>query len=103
MKCVKYSSSGDAIIFQIERKETIAEALFIYDAPQKRKPFLDQLFEGLVEFKLGAAICNFPQLFEPLFVNTRKLEPKHVVQILNTVPVKLNEYQQLVYGYLTQF
>ncbi len=82
----------------MERKESNAEAIYTYDALQKRKPFLDQLMEGLEVFHLGTA-CR---LFEPLFVSTKECTPEDVLQILQTDEV-LGDRQQVICQYLKQF
>ena len=46
---------------------------------KKRKPFLDQLMEGLQDFKLADCIKMFPKVFEPMFVNSGKCEAKDVI------------------------
>lgn len=87
--------------FQVERKESIAEAIYTYDALQKRKPFLDQFVEGLEEFQLGKACHLFPQVFQPLFVS-KKCTPEDVLKILYTEGT-MGEQQQVLYDYLRQF
>ena len=87
--------------FQVESKESIAEAVYIYDALQNRKPFLDQLMEGLEEFQLGKACHLFPRVFQPLFVS-EKCKPEDVLQILYTEST-MGDRQQVLYEYLRQF
>ena len=71
---------------QIEMKASICEALYTYDALQKRKPYLDQMMEGLDDFKLAACMKMFPTTFEPLFVNTGSFQPSDVISILHHKP-----------------
>ena len=85
----------------MERKESIAEAIYIYDTLQKRKPFLDQLVEGLEEFQLGKACHLFPHVFQPLLVS-EKCKPEDVLKILYTEGT-MGEQQQVLYEYLKQF
>ena len=63
-------------------EESISEALYIYDALQKRKPFLDQLMDGLEELQVANAMRLFPDVFEPSFVSGNNFEPQAVINIL---------------------
>ena len=87
---------------QIENKESISEALCTYDALQKRMPFLDQLMEGLQEFKLTSAMKVFPDVFEPLFVGTDKCDPQDVINILHPKTL-MTDSEQCVYQHLQRF
>lgn len=62
----------------MELKASISEGIYTYDVLQKRKPFLDQIMEGIQEFQLAKCIKMFPDIFEPLFVNSGKCEAKDV-------------------------
>ena len=87
---------------QIENKESISEALCTYDALQKRMPYLDQLMEGLQEFKLASAMKAFPDVFEPLFVATDKCAPQDVINILRP-KTPMTDSEQGVYQHLQRF
>ena len=49
---------------QEENQEKIHQSLLVYDALIKRKPFLDNLSEGLEVFKIKTIISSYPKLFE---------------------------------------
>ena len=90
------------MIFLDREKGKYCRSYITYDALQKRKPFLDQLMEGLEEFLLGTATRLFPHLFQPLFVSVKKYEPEDVIQILCPNET-LRDCQQVVYQYLKEF
>lgn len=50
-------------------KASISEALYRWDAIQKRKPFLDQWMEGLEGFQLATAVRLSPDVFQSLFLS----------------------------------
>lgn len=98
--CVYYNCFW--FLLQIEIRDSIAEALYTYDALQKRKPFLDQLMEGLQEFELSSAMQVFPDIFEPLFVCAQKSMPQDVINILH-IRTPMTDAEQVVYDFLELF
>ena len=72
------------------------QSLLIYDALIKRKPFLDNLSEGLEIFKIKTIMLSYPKMFEKKFigmtcaVNSR--EVKDIIKVASppgTHPIKL--------------
>ena len=89
-------------IIQIEMKASICEALYTYDALQKRKPYLDQIMEGLEDFQLATCMKMFPATFEPLFVNCGRCQPSDVISILHHKP-DLSGPEIAVFDHLKRF
>lgn len=89
---------------QIELKASICEAIYTYDVIQKRKPYLDQIMEGLQDFQLSDLLKMFPSVFEPVFVNNGKCDPFDVVNILDYKPsTELSREEARVLDYLKRF
>ena len=90
--------------FQVERKESVAEAtctcMYSYDAVQKRKPFLDQLVEGLEEFQFGKPCHLLPHVFLPISVS-KKCKPDSVLKVLYIGT--MGKQQQVLSEYLRKF
>ena len=83
-------------------KASISEAIYTYDALQKRKPFLDQMMEGLEEFQVATAMRLFPDVFEPLFVSRGAYEPQDVINILRS-KITMTHDEEVVYNFLKRF
>ena len=87
---------------QIELKASISEAIYTYDALQKRKPYLDQLMEGLEDFQLAASVRLFPSVFEPLFVNQGRCEAHDVLKIIHHKP-RLSDREMIILNHVKRF
>lgn len=83
-------------------KASISEALYRWDAIQKRKPFLDQLMEGLEEFQLATAIRLFPDVFQSLFLSDDQYESQAVIDILHP-KMPMTDGEEAVYAFLKKF
>ena len=70
---------------QEENQEKIHQSLLVYDALIKRKPFLDNLSEGLEVFKIKTIISSYPKLFEKKFIRrTYPVNSCEIKEIIKT-------------------
>lgn len=80
-------------------KASISEALYRWDAIQKRKPFLDQWMEGLEGFQLATAVRLFPDVFQSLFLSDDQYESQAVIDILHP-KMPMTDEEEAVYVFL---
>ena len=83
-------------------KQSISEALYTYNALLKRKPFLDQLMDGLEEIQVGSAMRRYLGVFEPLFVSAYEFTPQDVMGILHP-RLPMTQSESAVYNLLKRF
>ena len=56
----------------------------INEALLKRKAFLDSFMDGLDTFQLGKLITANPCVFEPMFVNNKRISAEAIKKIIST-------------------
>ena len=58
--------------------------LLINEGLLKRKAFLDSFLDGLDTFQFRKLIQSNPKLFEPMFVNNKRISAEGVKKIIST-------------------
>ena len=79
----------------------MCESIIRHNALQKRKVYLDSIAQGLDEFGILSAMKFFPDLFSALFIPSTQVVAKDILGLIR-FPEKMNEEEQVVFGFLKE-